>query len=60
MNVIRPGGLGKNLSALLGAGTQGTLEALPQSVQTVPVHAMVPGPYQPRKHFDEASLQELE
>ncbi|MCX7115683.1 MAG: ParB/RepB/Spo0J family partition protein [Gammaproteobacteria bacterium] len=59
MSVKRPGGLGKNLSALLGAGTQGTLEAVPQSIQTVGIHELLPGSFQPRKHFDEASLQEL-
>jgi ParB family transcriptional regulator, chromosome partitioning protein len=58
----RPSGLGRGLSALLGevereqpvAGTDAMA-----GVQSVPVAAIHPHPGQPRRHFDEAALDEL-
>ena len=55
-------GLGRGLNALLG-GTE-TVEAM-TTVQTedelreLPIDLIRRGPWQPRTHFDEASLQEL-
>lgn len=49
------GGLGRGLEGLLravGPGPHGTVEE-------IPVAAIRPNPYQPRKHFDEAALEEL-
>lgn len=49
------GGLGRGLEGLLRAmdpGPHGTLEE-------IPVAAIRPNPYQPRKHFDEEALEEL-
>ncbi|HEY8342818.1 MAG TPA: ParB/RepB/Spo0J family partition protein [Calditerricola sp.] len=49
------GGLGRGLEGLLrGMDSEGH-----GMVQEVPVAAIRPNPYQPRKHFDEAALDEL-
>ena len=58
------GGLGRGLNALLGdvaqderdAGRDGTARG---SVRMLPVSAIAPHPEQPRRHFDEAALDEL-
>jgi len=59
----RPTGLGRGLSALLGEAVReepvapgGTRSA---GVQTLPVAEIEPHPEQPRRHFDEAALDEL-
>ena len=55
-------GLGRGLEALLGGktGNGQALEAQPGDVlQTLPVDAMVPGKYQPRRTMDDAKLEEL-
>jgi ParB family transcriptional regulator, chromosome partitioning protein len=59
----RPG-LGRGLSALLGdsvpeapVGSEG--EGAQPGVRTLPVSAMAPHPDQPRRHFDEAALNDL-
>ena len=56
-------GLGRGLEALLGpkaAAEAPVLEALPGDVlRTLPVDAMVPGKYQPRRTMDDAKLDEL-
>lgn len=55
-------GLGRGLSALLGEATreQPVGEAARAAgVQTLPVGQIVPNPDQPRRHFDEAALDEL-
>ena len=61
--VRRPSGLGRGLSALLGdvAREVSTDHNLPDpaGVRTLPIGAIVPHPGQPRRHFDEASLDEL-
>lgn len=58
----RPG-LGRGLSALLGDGAQPEENErgheAPQNVRTMPVSALSPHPGQPRRHFDEAALNEL-
>ena len=55
-------GLGRGLEALLGprgADVQ-PLEAMPgDHLRTLPVDAMVPGKFQPRRSMDEAKLEEL-
>ncbi len=54
-------GLGRGLEALLGSkATAPALEAQPgDTLRTLPVDAMVPGTYQPRRTMDEAKLEEL-
>ena len=56
-------GLGRGLEALLGpraAAEAPLLEAQPSDVpRTLPVDALAPGKYQPRKTMDEAKLAEL-
>lgn len=66
MSAPKKRGLGRGLEALLGPksepGTPPTaaLEATPQdSLRTLPVDAMQPGKYQPRKRMDDDKLQEL-
>lgn len=57
------GGLGRGLNALLGdvardeAGARD--EAAQGAVRMIPVSAIAPHPDQPRRHFDEAALDEL-
>ncbi|RZA21288.1 MAG: ParB/RepB/Spo0J family partition protein [Lysobacteraceae bacterium] len=55
-------GLGRGLEALLGprAADVPPLQAMPGDVlRTLPVDAMVPGKFQPRRSMDEAKLEEL-
>lgn len=60
----RPG-LGRGLSALLGDSVQeapisGALEGgNPSGVRMLPVSSLAPHPGQPRRHFDEAALDDL-
>ena len=61
----RPG-LGRGLSALMGEVSRETPVApgndapgMPQGVRMLPVGALTPHPGQPRRHFDEAALEEL-
>ncbi|MGR4063861.1 MAG: ParB/RepB/Spo0J family partition protein [Vulcanimicrobiaceae bacterium] len=51
-------GLGKGLGALLG-GSQVATSATPDPVREIPIDKIVPNPFQPRRHFDEKSLDEL-
>ena len=58
----RPTGLGRGLSALLGeAAREEPLAGAERStgVRTVPVSELEPHPEQPRRHFDDAALDEL-
>jgi len=57
----RAGGLGRGLSALLGEAEreQPVAGATAAGVMTVSVAAIRPHPEQPRRHFDEAALDEL-
>ena len=56
-------GLGRGLEALLGpkaAAEAPVLQAMPGDVlRTLPIDAMVPGKYQPRRTMDDAKLEEL-
>ena len=58
------GGLGRGLNALLGDVARDERETAPEgpargSVRMLPVSAIAPHPGQPRRHFDEAALDEL-
>ena len=61
----RPAGLGRGLSALLGEiATEapvnpGGENKVPTGVRMLPVSALAPHPDQPRRHFDDALLDEL-
>ena len=62
----RPSGLGRGLSALLGDAapraettTGGVQDASVSSVRQLPISSLAPHPGQPRRHFDEAALDEL-
>lgn len=57
----RTSGLGRGLSSLLGEVAQETPVggASGGSVQLIPVASIEPHPDQPRRHFDEAALDEL-
>ena len=59
----KPKGLGLGLEALLGpkaAAEALPLQALPgDQLRSLPVDAMVPGKYQPRRSMDDAKLEEL-
>ena len=61
--VAKKRGLGRGLEALLGpkaAAEAPPLQAMPgDALRTLPVDAMVPGKYQPRRSMDEAKLEEL-
>ncbi len=56
-------GLGRGLEALLGpkaAEEAPALEARPgDTLRTLPIDALAPGKYQPRRHMDPAKLTEL-
>lgn len=56
-------GLGRGLSSLLGDTSRENqvdgVERSPSGVRLLPVSAMVPHPGQPRRHFDEAALDDL-
>jgi ParB family chromosome partitioning protein len=57
----RPSGLGRGLSALMGdVAREQPVHGTPSAgVQTVPVASLRPHPGQPRRHFDDAALDEL-
>ncbi len=61
----RPAGLGRGLSALLGEMASeapvspGAEGKVPSGVRMLPVSALTPHPGQPRRHFDDALLDEL-
>ncbi|WP_260597207.1 ParB/RepB/Spo0J family partition protein [Sphingomonas endolithica] len=56
-------GLGRGLNALLGDIAReepiGQSESLSPGLRTLPVGSISPHPNQPRRHFDEAALEEL-
>lgn len=55
---VKRGGLGRNLSALLGGVSP--VHPLPdQPIQKLSTALLQPGKYQPRQSFDQVSLQEL-
>lgn len=59
--MARRGGLGKGLGALIppGGSEAGHVPAAAGGLQEIPVTAIGPNRYQPRRHFDEAALGEL-
>ena len=63
--VVKRGGLGRNLSALLSQASSTALldnnPGAPQPVthRTLAIHALQPGKYQPRRDIEDGSLQEL-
>jgi ParB family chromosome partitioning protein len=53
-------GLGRGFDALISQDFDKSLLLTPEDrVEKIPVKKLVPNPYQPRKHFDEAALAEL-
>jgi ParB family chromosome partitioning protein len=61
MSADRAKGLGMGLSALLGEAPSAARrgEAPPDGVREVEVALIRPNPHQPRKHFDDESIEEL-
>ncbi|MFZ4518454.1 MAG: ParB/RepB/Spo0J family partition protein [Microthrixaceae bacterium] len=62
--MARKGGLGRGLSSLIPVGTEGSPEAGDEhdaapGLLEVPIDAIRPNPHQPRRTFDEDSLQGL-
>jgi ParB/RepB/Spo0J family partition protein len=53
--------LGRGLGALIGgaAANEETADTSPSNFIDVPVHQVVPSPFQPRRHFDAERLREL-
>ena len=52
-------GLGRGLEALLGEAAGASTETSGHSPLTVPVGDLVPGPYQPRRRFEQSELEAL-
>ncbi len=52
-------GLGRGLGALLGDSPMPTSAIKDETMHEIPVARITPNPFQPRKTFDDASLQEL-
>jgi len=57
--VVKKRGLGKGLDALLGPVAKVTELGSHQALDEIPLEWIKPGKFQPRKEFDEESLQEL-
>ena len=55
----RAPGLGRGLSALLGDATPAAEPSRPDGVREIAIADIAPHPGQPRRHFDEAALDEL-
>jgi ParB family chromosome partitioning protein len=55
--MIRPKGLGRGLDALLAGSDEPSPSR--EALQTIAIHRLQPGKYQPRTRMDEASLAEL-
>ncbi len=53
-------GLGKGLGALLGDAPVPTAPGARETLREIPVAAITPNPYQPRRNFDQAALDELQ
>ncbi len=52
-------GLGRGLGALLGDAPVPTAPAAQETLRDIPLSKITPNRFQPRKHFDEAALDEL-
>ena len=61
MSATKKRGLGRGLDVLLGGGDEGALSVLEQEgeLRSLPLHYIHPGPYQPRRHWNEEALEEL-
>lgn len=57
--MARKGGLGRGLTALIPQGVEEGSTSAPTALREVPVHDIVANPNQPRRRFDEESLEEL-
>jgi ParB family chromosome partitioning protein len=55
---VQKRGLGRGLGALLGEGAV-PIATSHEIVREIPVNEITPNPFQPRKSFDEATLEEL-
>lgn len=55
---VRRGGLGRGLGALLGEGAV-PVSSSQEVVREIPLSAITPNPFQPRRSFGDASLDEL-
>ena len=59
-SAAKKGALGRGLDALISAKQPALQQAMPgDTLRTLPVDAMVPGKYQPRRSMDDARLDEL-
>lgn len=58
---IKPSGLGRGLSALLGERDPDAVidAASPEAGSAVAINRLKPNPFQPRTHFDDADLEDL-
>ena len=56
--MVRPGGLGKGLGALIPAGEMRSADA-DAGLTEAPIGSVIPNRYQPRAHFDEEALTAL-
>jgi ParB family transcriptional regulator, chromosome partitioning protein len=52
-------GLGRGLGALLGDAPVPTSPAAQEALREIPVARITPNPFQPRKNFDEAAMDDL-
>jgi len=61
MAAAKKRGLGRGLDALLGADDAGAPSVLSQEgeLRTLPIQQIKPGPYQPRRHWNDEALDEL-
>lgn len=60
MSAAKRRGLGsRDLDVLLGTTDDGDAQASGETLENLPVASIRPGQYQPRRHFDEAGLDEL-
>jgi ParB family chromosome partitioning protein len=61
MSASRPArGLGRGLDALLGQAPLPVAPTTSEGIREIPVDRIVPNPFQPRKSFDAATLDELQ
>lgn len=57
--MTKRGGLGRNLSVLLGQSNESPKECIVNKIDELSIKQIVPGKYQPRADFDESALSEL-
>ena len=56
--MARKSGLGRGLTSLIPAGAGEDPDAVAAGLSEVPIESIRPNPYQPRRAFDEESLEE--